>query len=80
MQSDHNDLSHAISVDDMITLLQSVRDQHGGDLKVGFTGYFGEFHPIDHYDVTVKYDGIYVDQRRAQWLEISVPDIGEQPD
>ena len=68
-------------VSEMITLLQ----KFDPCLEVGAVGYYGEFYPMDKYDF---YQSSACDERnrkhfktgvRFKMLQISCPDIGDEP-
>lgn len=55
-----------------------------GDLKVGFTGHYGEFYELDEDDVSVKNvdSNEYLEylQKPEKVVDLEMPYIGEEPD
>lgn len=80
MKSIHDDtkrnLERAITTSDVIKIFQEFEKQHGV-LKVGTSGHFGEFYDIDNFNFGVKFTDDY---STARWVEITTPDIGDEPD
>ena len=66
-----------MTVGDLRKVLKGFPD----DLKIGRTGYFGEFHEMDMKNFSVKWDTSEGwEKRKAMWLAIEPPYIGKEPD
>lgn len=69
-----------MKISDLIDKLQEIKDERG-DLEVGVTDHYGKFVEMHASDYSVKWDITRGwENRKAQWVQISVPDIGPDPD
>lgn len=71
-----------MDIGDLIRKLQEIKESTG-DLRVGFTGYCGEFYELEEGDVRVvvtRLDGNMERITRETVLKMTMPDIGPEPD
>ena len=79
-------IKSALTVAQVIEKLQALPQ----DALVGACGHFGEFHPLDEYDIEDYTQKAYITAESWSWRDeereevevaiISWPDIGEAPD
>lgn len=66
----------------LMQILEELKNKHG-NLRVGFTGHYGEFYELEEVDVwqsEVEMEELFTRINKEKVVELSVPYIGQEPD